>query len=344
MTHEFKKIVENAFAYYTKGISCVLATVVHLEGSSYRKPGVRMLIAKDGMMTGAVSGGCVEKEVLFQAATVFKTNQPKMMTYDGRYRLGCEGILYILIEPFSINEQFYKSISANLEKREPIKIASYYSLDTENPILGLGSEIQLSNGNVIKTNSDSDEPKTENQKTLLYFQQELSPLFQLFLFGAEHDAVQLGQLAALMGWEVTVIASVKDQKELKHFPGVKNLIHITPEESHTLSIDENSAVVLMNHNYATDLNFLLHILEKNPVYIGSLGSVKRREKLFNDLIEYRPDKAEEFIDKIYGPAGLDIGAITPQEIANSIISEITAVVRDKKTKSLRDLPGKIHAY
>ncbi|MGO4911668.1 XdhC family protein [Leeuwenhoekiella sp. W20_SRS_FM14] len=343
MTHEFKKIVENAFAYYTKGISCVLATVVHLKGSSYRKPGVSMLIAQDGTMTGAVSGGCVEKEVLFQAASVFENHQPKMMTYDGRYRLGCEGILYILIEPFVVNETIFKSLASEFERRTPFKIASQYSLDIENPIPGLGSEILLSNGDKIKTYSEPENFKPENEEALLFFQQELSALFQLFLFGAEHDAVQLGQLASLMGWEVTVIASVKDQKALQHFPGVTNLLHISPEESQTLSIDENSAVVLMNHNYATDLNFLLHILEKNPVYIGSLGSVKRREKLFNDLIEFRPDKADLFIDKIYGPAGLDIGAITPQEIANSIISEITAVVRKKEIKSLRDIPGSIHA-
>ncbi len=78
----------------------VLASVVALEGSSYRRPGVRMLLLEDGHMTGAVSGGCVEKEIFRQSESVFRTGIPKMMTYDGRYRLGCEGILYILLEPF----------------------------------------------------------------------------------------------------------------------------------------------------------------------------------------------------------------------------------------------------
>ena len=99
----------------------------------------------------------------------------------------------------------------------------------------------------------------------------------------------------------------------------------------------------MNHNYATDLNFFLHILDKNPAYIGLLGSVKRREKLLNELIEFRPDRTEFLIDKMFGPAGIDIGGITPQEIANSIVSEIIAVLRTKTVKSLRDISGSIHA-
>ena len=106
MTHEFKTIVENYLLAKKQGLKSVLATVVHLEGSSYRKPGVRMLILENGKMIGAVSGGCVEKDILRQSDTVFKSGVSKMMTYDGRYRLGCEGVLYILIEPFLPDSKF----------------------------------------------------------------------------------------------------------------------------------------------------------------------------------------------------------------------------------------------
>ena len=97
MTHELKKIVKAYQQAKENGITTVLASVVALEGSSYRRPGVRMLILSDGRMIGAVSGGCVEKEIQRQAQTVFSSGNPIMMTYDGRYRLGCEGILFILI-------------------------------------------------------------------------------------------------------------------------------------------------------------------------------------------------------------------------------------------------------
>src|SRR3990167_2530878 len=140
MTHELKKIIQAFLAAQEKGLSAVLATVVYLEGSSYRRPGVRMLILEDGTMVGAVSGGCVEKEVRRQSETVFRTRQPKIMTYDGRYRLGCEGILYILIEPFVPGEPFLASFETAVKKRENFTISSYYQL-TEGVTEGLGSMV-----------------------------------------------------------------------------------------------------------------------------------------------------------------------------------------------------------
>ena len=89
MIHELKEIINQAFTNQQKGLKNVLATVVHLEGSSYRKPGVRMLISENEKMTGAVSGGCVEKEILHRSKSVFKNAEAKIITYDGRYKLGC---------------------------------------------------------------------------------------------------------------------------------------------------------------------------------------------------------------------------------------------------------------
>ena len=111
MTHELKILMQGYLNARHIGLECVMATVVALDGSSYRRPGVRMLITENGQMTGAVSGGCVEKELLKQADSVFRTGNPKMMTYDGRYRLGCEGTLYILIERFSPSAEMVKARS-----------------------------------------------------------------------------------------------------------------------------------------------------------------------------------------------------------------------------------------
>ena len=108
MIHELKKIILQAKVNQDKGLKNALVTVVDLDGSSYRKPGVRMLISEDSKMIGAISGGCVEKEILVRCKSVFDKNEPKIISYDGRYRLGCEGILYILIEPFFISSEFMK--------------------------------------------------------------------------------------------------------------------------------------------------------------------------------------------------------------------------------------------
>ncbi len=111
MTHEFKKIIKGHQNAQNLGLQSVIATVVALNGSSYRRPGVRMLITENGNMIGAVSGGCVEKEILKQSFSVFKTGMSKVMTYDGRYRLGCEGVLYILLEIFN-DVKIYDFLSA----------------------------------------------------------------------------------------------------------------------------------------------------------------------------------------------------------------------------------------
>ena len=125
MTHELKNIIQQ---YQQRGQEqrAVLATVVALDGSSYRRPGVRMLIFENGDMVGAVSGGCVEKEVLRQAQAVFSTGVSRIMIYDGRYRLGCEGILYILLETFKPIEPLLKQFWTTIEKRKPLSICSYF--------------------------------------------------------------------------------------------------------------------------------------------------------------------------------------------------------------------------
>ena len=128
MTHEFKDIIKAHLNAKRDGLKSVLATVVDLDGSSYRKPGVRMLILENDKMIGAVSGGCVEKDILRQSQSVFKDGLAKMMTYDGRYRLGCEGILYILLEEFNPEDNFFNAFSDILEERQTFQIESKFTL------------------------------------------------------------------------------------------------------------------------------------------------------------------------------------------------------------------------
>lgn len=338
MTHEFKNILANALRNRQKGLKSVLASVVALDGSSYRKPGVRMLIAEDGAMTGAVSGGCVEKEVLLQAESVFKDNKAKIMTYDGRYRLGCEGILYILLEPFDLTGQVNEQFGKIFRERKSFLIESYFKKE-ETRSFQLGSVAEFEDGTKVKF---SDHFDTRTKEQVVVFSQEMKPVFKILIVGAEHDAVQLCSAAALLGWEVNVLASPNDPRTKENFPGAQEVLHITPEETRRLKVDQETAVILMNHNYARDLKFLLAIKDKNPVYIGLLGSVKRREKLFHELIEHHPEISDLLLDRIHGPAGLNIGAITPQEIAVSILAEILTVTRKKEAVPLKQTKGKIH--
>lgn len=340
MTHEFKDILNAYQSANKKGLKTVLATVVDLDGSSYRKPGVQMLISEDGAMTGAVSGGCVEKDIARKAESVFKDGKPIMMTYDGRYRLGCEGVLYILIEIFNPNAEFISAFHQCLDKRGHFKIHSHYRKE-EGAFSGLGSNIMIGE-NSFSVNTDNNIPSEETTH-LKIFERELPPCFKLMIFGAEHDAVQLCKYAAFNGWEVSVVSGPLEAKTIENFPGASEFHSVAPDALVLDKIDEQTAIVIMSHNFANDLRYLIELKNANPAYIGLLGPAHRREKLYAQFIEYYPDEAERLIDRIHGPAGLNIGAETPQEIAISILSEILSVVRDKKPILLKEKKGGIHS-
>ena len=336
MTHELKRIIEEAIKAKSVTKKAVLASVVDLDGSSYRRPGVRMLILEDGHMIGAVSGGCVENEVLLQAQSVFETGVSKMMTYDGRYRLGCEGVLYILLEQVNLSKQFKTYFFQYLNERKSFNVVSHYKKE-QGVFKGLGTTVQL--GNHVYAISDN----MEQPNGMLVFRQHMPPCFKLVIIGAEHDAVQLCTYAALTGWEVTIVGGIKDIKSIKNFPGASTYVSILPEQLDVSLIDNETAVVLMTHNFAYDLRYLVALRHSTPNYIGLLGPTRRRDDLLAQFIEYCPEVSHNFLEAIHGPAGLDIGSETPQEIAIAIISEILAVTRTRSVIPLSKKSGAIHA-
>ncbi len=339
MIHELEEIINQAFINQQKGLKNVLATVVHLDGSSYRKPGVRMLISEDFTSVGAVSGGCVEKEIILRAKSVFSDNKAKVITYDGRFRLGCEGVLYILIEPFFISDEFITAFSEANSIRASLEIVSHFIKEDE-AIGYFGSVVNFENKEQLTFSTSFDFKNKDNLDT---FKQILQPSFKLVIIGGEHDAVKLCKIASSLGWEIDVITSAKDSKQISDFPGANTVIGDTPETINFKNINENTAIVIMNHSYVQDLKYVIKLSEYQPKYIGILGAPNRRERLFNELFEFVPDISELFLDTIYTPAGLHIGAQTPEEIALSIVAEILSVVRKKEPFSLRKLNGKIHS-
>jgi xanthine/CO dehydrogenase XdhC/CoxF family maturation factor len=340
MTHEFKTLIEGYLSAKNIGLQAVIATVVAIDGSSYRRPGVRMMITENGHMTGAVSGGCVEKEILKQSASVFDTGISKMITYDGRFRLGCEGVLYILIEKFAPDYKMIDSFKKCLQNRKTFSIISYYSKEL-GPHVEIGSVISFDN-ELLFSFLSSRNLKTNENRDLEIVKQQLSPCYRLLIIGAEHDAAQLSLMANNLGWEVQVVTSPSDPQILEDFPGALKIHHVIPEDIDLSLIDSNTAIVLMTHNYAKDLRFLLAFKEAKPVYLGLLGPSKRREKLLNEFIDLYPLLDDSFFDHVYGPVGLNIGAETPQEISLSICSEILAVMRKQEPKPLKDKIGAIH--
>ncbi|OAB81833.1 XdhC family protein [Cochleicola gelatinilyticus] len=324
---ELKQNIQFFQSSRDRGLKIVMASLVGLEGSSYRKPGVRMLIAEDHSMCGALSGGCVEKDIVESAQTVFKTGVSKVISYDGRYRLGCEGFLYILIEPFMPSEKDATSILAQIDQRNPIVVKSVYKEGTSitgnyHSTFFLKSEQTPIAINTLKHSETS---------TFTYFKQTISPAHQLVIIGAEHDTGPVCTNAALLGWDVSIISSLKNPKSAQHFPTAKNVLAETPETVNFDFIDPYTSVLIMTHNYAQDLKYLLKLKAYSLSYVGVLGSKKRKARLESDLLEHDSEWDASFFERLYSPAGIHIGAVTPQEIAVSIISEILQVTRTQKT-------------
>ena len=348
------------------GKQTALATVVHVEGSSYRHAGARMLIADDGELTGAISGGCLEGDALRKARLAMAQNRPMLVTYDTTddddakfgVGLGCNGIIHILIEPLSTNDENspVNLFKLFLSRKRPIALATLFSLKDkkkEQP----GTCLLLSDDELITNDFPDDIIKNAvmddaryvlrngNSITKAYaydneftcFVELLQSAVSLVIFGAGNDAIPLMNFAAVLGWQVTIVDGRANYAVPTRFPSAKQVITAKPEQAITsLLLDERTAVVLMTHNFNYDMAMLKQLLPLQLSYIGCLGPKKRLTRMLNDMQEEGLNIPNEQLENVYGPAGLAIGSENADEIALSIISEIQAVLKKSEAVSLRN--------
>ncbi len=346
-----------------------LATVVHVEGSSYRRPGARMLVTEDGELTGAISGGCLEGDALRKALLAINQQQNKLVTYDSMdeddnsigIQLGCNGIVHILFEPID-----------TAQKNNPLALLENASKQTTNSILVTlfnldALQTQYGTRLFITNNHQSGETgiteiKNELEKDIISvlesnhsiikqyqpgnisaFIELIKPPVELVIAGAGNDIFPLVQMANILGWHVTVIDGRKTHGNTNRFPSAKKIIVAKPAEAiEQLNINEQTVFVLMTHNYNYDVAMLKELINTNCNYIGVLGPKKKLEKMLHEI--ERSGINISNTEKIYGPTGLDIGAETAEEIALSIAAEIKAVLSNRNAATLRDKNGFIHEH
>lgn len=363
---ELQDIVSAFDKAVNEGINAALATVVLVEGSSYRRAGARMLITETGQLTGAISGGCLEGDALRKARLAMAQNKPMLVTYDTTddddakfgVGLGCNGIIYILIEPMSIDKldtpiSFFKQF---LSKREPVVLITVFSLNDKQAIqpgtcLLLAGEqyVQgffpdnnikdalLTDANEILKNGNSVTKTYEYGNNYTCFIELLLPAVSLVIFGAGNDAIPLVQFAAILGWQVTLIDGRANYAIPERFPLAKKIIISKPEQAILqIILDERTVIILMTHNYNYDFAMLRQLLPYELTYVAVLGPKKRLQRMLSELIDEGIDITSRQLESIYGPAGLDIGSENSDEIALSIIAEMQAVIKNRKGASLRD--------
>lgn len=349
----------------------VLATVVDVKGSSYRRAGARMLIGASGETIGTVSGGCLESDVLERAKKVLRTGEPEVFIYDTTatedsvfsLNMGCRGVIRILLEPFGDEDILAGALQLASEDRQRQFIATMISSSRAVP----GGRIFYSNfdqfdfknlpndiENLAGLKQDCLEFFAQNKPSEVrryeirtdYFEmffENINPPLNLLLFGAGYDAIPLAGFAKDLGWRVTLVDHRAAWTSAERFPGVDEIIVSRAENlDENLFRDELSVAVLMTHNYEADREILSRLLASDYQYIGALGPKKRTENLIAELRQAGKSFDESKLERLYAPVGLDIGAETPEEIALAIIAEIRSVLSNREGGFLRSRDGGIH--
>ncbi len=370
---EIKAIIKAYSDFNTEEKKTALASVVHLDGSSYRRPGARMLINDEGQITGAISGGCLEGDALRRALLVIAQQHSKLVTYDTSdeddvsvgVQLGCAGIIQVLFEPIDANAKnnpIYllqkaiakrqKSVLVTLfsisEKNKP-QVGTCLLLEEDNtitgsiPFLNIKDEVMKDVHLTMQAQSSSFKNYIDGEKTITAFIEFLQPPVSLIIVGAGNDAIPMVNIANEMGWEPSVVDGRNTHAKPERFASACQVLVSKPEQVlDKIFIDEYTVFVLMTHNYNYDLAMLKVLLQKNVKYIGVLGPKKKLDKMLDELKEQSIELTPPQLDSIYGPVGLEIGAETAEEIALSIIAEIKAFVANKKGTSLRENKDFIH--
>lgn len=369
---ELKDIVKAYDIAVKAGKQTALATVVLVEGSAYRRAGARMLITEDGELTGAISGGCLEGDALRKARLAMAQQKPMLVTYDTMddddaklgVGLGCNGIIHILIEPVHADDNTnpLALIKQVLSKRQNAVLVTLFSLQDRKAAqpgtcFMLTDDDQFSNnltdGQLKDTirNDAVEVLRNTASATKTYitgteftgFVELVKPAVSLVIIGAGNDAIPLTQMAAILGWETTVVDGRPNYALPERFPQATRILVSKPEQvCRQLMFDDHTVMVLMTHNYNYELALLKQVLPLNLVYLGILGPKKKLERLLNELEDSGTRISEQQLNHIYGPVGLDIGSEGAEEIALSIIAEIKAVLSQRNGLSLKYKAATIH--
>lgn len=348
-----------------------LATIVKAKGSTYRRPGARMLMTGDGQMVGSLSGGCLEGDVFQHAQEVMQSGNPALVEYDTSsdddlvwgLGLGCAGVVHVLIEPVRPDSACVTFLSSRVQEERPGVLATVFRTEGT-PQAKVGDRLALKeDGSCVIQMQDRDleghvlpDARTALQSgrssakeyaspggTVEVFIESLRPPTPLLLFGAGHDAIPVVRFAKELGWHVTVVDSREAFMTRTRFPGADELIVANPQDAKAKTpIQAHNVAVIMTHNYAHDLKLLRALLPSPVRYLSVLGPKKRTESLLNDLAKEGVVPTEEQLARLYSPAGIDLGAETPEEIALSIVGEIQAVLARRAAGLLRNRKGPIH--
>jgi xanthine dehydrogenase accessory factor len=346
---------------------CVLVTVVGTRGSSYRSPGARMLILPDGSRIGAVSGGCLEGELCRRAhwwtsesSALLKTFDTSTQEDNDGFGLGCGGGIDLLLERVK-SAPGLEGLDADAKAVHPLlvqqRVTERRAPEALAVVVAATGKSGLRVGERFASENVQQHPEiaallrrcVESRYSFAeelhegaaagcrVFFESLLPPVQLLVCGAGTDAQPVVAQAAGLGWTVVVLDQRADLANVARFPEAERVIAARDAAIFDgLRLDDRTAAVVMSHSFAQDTFFLESLLRQPLRYLGVLGSRRRTLDLLAQL------GRDGVPPHLHAPAGLDIGAETPEQIALSILSEVQASFAGRSGGALRDRNGSIH--
>jgi xanthine dehydrogenase accessory factor len=337
-----------------------LATLIRTRGSTFRRPGTRMLVLNDGRVVCELSGGCPQRDIVARALDAMRSSEPRIVSYnagsglDVLMEMGCGGELEVFIEPLRGNgdTDFGEVLAKCLDDRVQANMATVFAIDDSaviptRQIWGGGNILYRSIVDHQLSSAIIDPPLkmplprattlrlASSRGTADVLMETITPPHALVVIGGGSVAHGLLMLAQSLGWHTTLVEQDPQRAHQNRSIGRLNRVYAPPGQLRkVLRLDSHSSVVVMTHNFEQDMAYLRELTGVPLTYIGALGSRERVVRMRNDSSLRRLE--------IHAPAGLDIGSETPAEIAVAIAAEIMAVINQREAHPLRDRDGKIH--
>jgi xanthine dehydrogenase accessory factor len=311
----------------------VLATLVAVEGSSYRRPGARLLLTETGLTRiGSISGGCLEEDVIARAQRVLASGRAEAVVYDTTTEndlvwgvgLGCHGVVRVLVEKLPPHPAWAKTLAENFVARRDTPLAVVHdSADAA----AFGTRLAAAPG----------PPGTG------VFLETVRPPVALTIFGAGDDAQPLARLAKELGWHVTLGDPRPAFATAARFPTADALVVAPADELvRRVAPGPDALAVVMTHHYVHDVPLLRALLASPPAYLGLLGPKKRADRILDDLARDGFAPAAAHRARLHAPVGLDLGADAPEQVALAIVAEMQAVLAGRDARPLRERTRPIH--
>lgn len=346
--------LSDAVAALPDGATAALATLTRTHGSAFRHAGTRMLVHADGRAVCELSGGCPQRDIVTRARAVIADGKPLRVAYNAEsgldvlMEMGCGGELEVLIEPIERADAmtWLQPLAACLRTRRPATLATWFARD--GATVASRRALDAGAGDLAPTcatlRAALAQPRPDRPTTLTVTEtgsrdevllDPLQPPPALVAIGSNITAHALLRLAHALGWQTTLVDSDPRHLEGADVPRATATRCADPARlREAVALDAQTSVVAMTHNLAQDAAYL-QALEGTPLaYAGALSSRSRAARLQAGL------QAPGWT--LHAPAGLDIGANTPEEIALAVAAEITAVINGHGGGSLHDGAGALH--